>query len=141
MAVDGLGLVLGHGLTRFDPRPGRPNSPGLGKRPLNNMCPTVVLKGGKPVLAVGGRGGRRIPNAVFEVLVQYLSRRARLEESLAAPRLHTEGGLNVTLEATWPKEDADRLREVGYAVTTGPSAMVSAVEFDAASGTCRAAVR
>lgn len=28
VTVDGLGLLMGHGLSRFDPRPGRPNSPG-----------------------------------------------------------------------------------------------------------------
>ncbi|MBO0697366.1 MAG: gamma-glutamyltransferase, partial [Zavarzinella sp.] len=33
VTVDGLGLVLGHGMSRFDPRPGRANSVGPGKRP------------------------------------------------------------------------------------------------------------
>src|SRR5262249_11948180 len=90
VTVDGLGLTLGHGMSRFDPRPGRPNSPGPGKRPLHNMCPTVVLRAGKPILALGGAGGRKIPNAVFEVLLQYVGRDASLEDAIAAPRLHTE---------------------------------------------------
>src|SRR5439155_1135034 len=72
VTVAGLGLTLGHGMSRFDPRPGHPNAPGPGKRPLHNMCPTVVLKDGRPVLALGGRGGRKIPNAVFEVLVHFV---------------------------------------------------------------------
>jgi gamma-glutamyltranspeptidase/glutathione hydrolase len=70
VTVPGLGLTLGHGMSRFDPRPGHPNAPGPGKRPLHNMCPTVVLRAGRSVLAVGGRGGWRIPNAVFAVLAQ-----------------------------------------------------------------------
>src|SRR5439155_11577341 len=64
VTVDGLGLILGHGMSRFDPRPGRPNSIAPGKRPLHNMCPTVVTRGGKPVLALGATGGRRIPNTL-----------------------------------------------------------------------------
>src|SRR5205814_93113 len=74
VTVDGLGLILGHGMSRFDPRPGHPNCPGPGKRPLHNMCPTIVLKGGVPVVALGARGGRRIPNAVFEVLTALVGR-------------------------------------------------------------------
>ncbi|MHC4404693.1 MAG: gamma-glutamyltransferase family protein, partial [Planctomycetota bacterium] len=58
VTVDGLGLILGHGVSRFDPTPGHPNSPGPRKRPLHNMCPTVVLAHGRPVMALGGRGGR-----------------------------------------------------------------------------------
>jgi gamma-glutamyltranspeptidase / glutathione hydrolase len=65
VTVDGLGLILGNGMARFDPRPGRANSPSPGKRPLHNMCPTVVLKDDVPVLALGGAGFRMIPNAVF----------------------------------------------------------------------------
>jgi gamma-glutamyltranspeptidase/glutathione hydrolase len=68
VTVDGLGLILGHGMSRFNPHPKHPNSPGPGKRPLHNMCPTMVLKEGTPVLAIGAVGGRRIPNTLFDVL-------------------------------------------------------------------------
>src|SRR5260370_38556953 len=74
VTVEGLGLMLGHGMARFDPRPGRPNSVGPGKRPLHNMCPTVVLKDGRAVLALGGPGGRRTPNAGFDVLTAHVGR-------------------------------------------------------------------
>src|SRR6185295_13243663 len=72
VTVDGLGLLLGHGMSRFDPHPKHPNSPGPGKRPLNNMCPTIVTRDGRPVLAIGATGGRRIPNTMFDVLVNHI---------------------------------------------------------------------
>ena len=75
VTVEGLGLILGHGMSRFDPRPGRANSPGPGKRPLHNMCPTIVVRDGEPVLAVGARGGRRIPNCVLNILLNYCGRK------------------------------------------------------------------
>jgi gamma-glutamyltranspeptidase / glutathione hydrolase len=51
VAVEELGIILGHGMSRFDPRPGLPNSPGPCKRPLTNMGPAIVTRGGVGVLA------------------------------------------------------------------------------------------
>jgi gamma-glutamyltranspeptidase / glutathione hydrolase len=127
VTVDGLGLVLGHGMSRFDPRPGMPNSPGPGKRPLHNMCPTVVLRGGRPRLALGAAGGRKIVNSVFEVLAHYAGRDAPVETALAAPRLHTEGDMKVVVDVRTPEPDAAYLREIGYTVQRGAGANVSAV--------------
>ncbi len=141
VTVDGLGLILGHGMSRFDPRPGRPNSPGPGKRPLHNMCPTVLLRDGHPVIALGGTGGRKIPNAIFDVLAQLVGREASLEQAVAAPRLHTEGGLDLTAEARWPEAEVAYLKKIGYRVRTGPSATVHAVAFDPQSRRCRAVSR
>src|SRR5207244_8366758 len=94
VTVDGLGLILGHGMSRFDPRPGRPNSPGPGKRPLHNMCPTVVVRDGRAVLALGATGGRKIPNTVCDVLTHFVARDWSLADAVAAPRLHPEGDTN-----------------------------------------------
>jgi gamma-glutamyltranspeptidase / glutathione hydrolase len=134
VTVDGLGLLLGHGMSRFEPRPGHPNSVGPGKRPLHNMCPTVVLRDGKPAYALGAQGGRRIPNAVFDALVSLVGAGLPLEEAVRAPRMNTEGNTTVTLTADWPAADAAYLKEVGYTVLTGPSAGLNAVGFDTMNG-------
>jgi gamma-glutamyltranspeptidase/glutathione hydrolase len=48
---------------------GSPNRPKANARPVSSMTPTLVLKNGKPVLALGGSGGFRIgPNVVQAVL-------------------------------------------------------------------------
>ena len=132
--VPELGLVLGHGMSRFDPRPGRPNSVGPGKRPITNMCPTIVTRDGVPVLAVGGAGGTRIPNSVFEVLLNFVALRAPLGTAIAAPRLHTDGTLNLGLDKFHAPEEEAFFRSAGYTVTRSPSALVSAVAFDPKSG-------
>ena len=136
VTVPGLGLILGHGMSRFDPRPDHPNSPGPRKRPLHNMCPTIVSDEGTAVLALGGSGGRKIPNALFEVLAQYVRRDASMAEAVAAPRLHTEGALNTTLDARAPDSHLGYLKQVGYQIRRGNSAVVSAVSFDATTGRC-----
>jgi gamma-glutamyltranspeptidase / glutathione hydrolase len=136
VAVEGMGLLLGQGMSRFEPRPGHPNSVGPGKRPLHNMCPTVVLRGGRPVLALGATGGRKIPNAVFDVLAHYVGRGSSLAEAVAAPRLNTQGGLEALAEPRWPADALAGLKKVGYAVKAGGAATVQAVEWGG-DRTCR----
>jgi gamma-glutamyltranspeptidase/glutathione hydrolase len=127
VTVPGLGLTLGHGMSRFDPHPTHPNAPGSHKRPLHNMCPTIVSLAGRPTYALGGRGGRKIPNAVAEVLLQLVAGGKSLPDAVAAPRMHTEGALAVSFEKPWPADDLAELKQRGYTVTTSPSATISAV--------------
>jgi gamma-glutamyltranspeptidase/glutathione hydrolase len=142
VTVDGLGLTLGHGMSRFEPRPGHPNSPGPGKRPLHNMCPTVVLRNGLPVLAIGGAGGTRIPNAIFDALTEYVLRDASMDLAVAAPRLHCTGTLEAAVEPAWPKADSQYLKQIGFKVSTGESpCVVSAVSINPKNGECKGALR
>jgi gamma-glutamyltranspeptidase/glutathione hydrolase len=140
VTVPGLGLTLGHGVSRFDPRAWHPNSPGPSKRPLHNMCPTVVVHDGRAWLAVGGAGGRRIPNGVFDVLTGVLMGRS-VEQAVAAPRMNTTGDLDLRLEEAWPADDVEAFRGMGYAVQTGGGARISAAFGDPASGALATARR
>ncbi len=133
VAVEGLGLILGHGMSRFELRPNHPNAPGPRKRPLHNMCPTIVLQDNIPVAALGGAGGRKIPNSVFDVLTRYIGQKMSLEQAMVAPRLHTEGSLNLTLDSRWPKAEEEYLKQLGYKIQTGNGALVSAVWLDPAT--------
>src|SRR6185369_16054902 len=89
VTVDGLGLTLGHGMSRFNPRPGHPNSVAPRKRPLHNMCPSAVLRDGQPILAVGAAGGVKIPNTIFDILTEFVVKGSSIEAAIAAPRMHT----------------------------------------------------
>jgi gamma-glutamyltranspeptidase/glutathione hydrolase len=139
VTVPGLGLTLGHGMSRFDPVPDHPNAPGPGKRPLHNMAPTIVVRRGQGVLAIGGRGGRKIPNALFEALTQYVVLDKSLAESIAAPRLHTEGSAELEVEALWPTDERDTLQAIGYRIRTAGSAALSAVALE--QGQLQTAIR
>ena len=139
VTIDGLGLTFGHGISRFDPRAGYANSIAPGKRPLNNMTPTVVSRNGRPLLAVGGRGGRRIPNALFAALLRFVSGDHSAQTVIAAPRIHTEGSMQLTLGGPWGKEQAAYFKELGYQVARAQVAYLSAVAFDPSSGRVEAA--
>ena len=141
VTVDGLGLILGHGMSRFDPNPRHPNSPGSRKKPLHNMCPTIVMRDDKPVLAVGGRGGRRIPSAIVDVLVNYVGLDRTMEESIDAPRMVTQGGLNVQCDDKWSEAGKEYLAKIGYEVSDSQSARMSAATVDPSSGATAAVWR
>lgn len=141
VSVSGLGLILGHGMSRFDPSPRHPNAPGPGKRPLNNMCPTIVCRDSKPVLGLGATGGRRIPNTLFDVLANRLGQGRTLADSVSAPRMHTEGDTQLILESGWSEEERKYLEQVGYAIKPGRGATLNAVERDPRTGAFSSAMR
>jgi gamma-glutamyltranspeptidase/glutathione hydrolase len=122
----GLGLTLGHGMSRFDPRPDHPNSPGPGKRPLHNMVPVIALEDSKPQFAIGGAGGRRIPNGIFSVLRTWLADKNSLDQAVAAPRMHTEGNLSLELTPSSAPDDRTKLESLGYSVRTANPAVLAA---------------
>src|SRR5204862_4132295 len=132
----GLGLTLGHGMSRFDPRPGHPNAPAPHKRPLHNMCPSVLAHRDGRLIAVGGAGGQRIPNAVYQVLTQLTVRNATLAKAIETPRLFCTGRTDVVVERRWPEADTQYLRKLGFKVRPelGDDSHVSAVSFDPSTG-------
>ncbi len=92
------GILLNNGVMWFDPRPGRPNSLAGGKRPLSNMVPTVLRKAGKPWVALGASGGRRILPAVAQLVSFLVDYRMPLEAALQQPRLDASGA-GITLDS------------------------------------------
>jgi gamma-glutamyltranspeptidase/glutathione hydrolase len=103
------------------------------------MCPTIVLRTGQPVLAIGGRGGRWIPNAVLDVLTYALVQEQPIDKAVSLPRLHTEGGLELDLHGAWSKEVVEHFQKVGYQINKRGSAAISAVTFNPKTKTSQGA--
>ena len=130
VTVQGLGLTLGHGMSRFDTDPKHPNAPAHRKRPLTNMCPTIVLREGKTIAALGATGGRLIPNAIYNILANYIGAQTTMQQAIAAPRPGTDGGLDLSLEKNWPTEDIAHLQQLGFKTKTAPSANAHAIAIN-----------
>jgi gamma-glutamyltranspeptidase/glutathione hydrolase len=100
LVAEGTGVLLNNELDDFTSKPGTANAyglmgynanlPGPGKRPLSSMTPTIVLKGGKPVLITGSPGGSWIISAVLQVIVNVLDFKMPLGEAISAPRIHEQ---------------------------------------------------
>jgi gamma-glutamyltranspeptidase/glutathione hydrolase len=98
VTATGLGFLLNNEMDDFAPKPGEANMYGLiqgeanaiapGKTPLSSMTPTIVLKDGKPLLAVGSPGGPTIINTVLEVLVNVLDFGMGVQDAVNWPRFH-----------------------------------------------------
>jgi len=92
LTVPGRGFLLNNELTDFTlqpPAPGAtpdPNLPAPGKRPRSSMAPTIVLKNGRPMLAVGTPGGSTIITTVLQILLNRVDLGMDLPTALAAPR-------------------------------------------------------
>ena len=117
MTVPGTGIVLGHGLSRFDPRPRLPNSVGPWKQPLHNMCPMLMSKNGETVAALGTPGGRTIVNNMVQFVMDIVDFRKSPRSTLALPRCHVETIEPIQLERSAGKPTGDKLRKIGHKVT------------------------
>src|SRR5262245_38928821 len=92
MVVPGTGILLNNGMIWFDPEPGKPNSVAPGKRALVNMVPALAFRAGRPHLAIGAPGGRRIISAIPQVIANLADGAPAAQAAVEAPRVHTEGG-------------------------------------------------
>jgi gamma-glutamyltranspeptidase/glutathione hydrolase len=63
-----------------------PNAARAGARPVSSMTPTLVLRDGHPVLALGGSGGTAIPANVMQVLLAVLVGGLSPDAAVSAPR-------------------------------------------------------
>jgi len=66
VVVPGSGVLLNDGMVWFDPRPGTLNSITPRRRSLSNMTPMVLLRDGKPFLAIGAPGGRKLMTGILQ---------------------------------------------------------------------------
>lgn len=114
VVVDGLGLVLGHGMSRFDPVPGRPNSVASGKRMLHNMSPMMLVRNGAASCVFGLPGGRRIVNVAAQMALGFTMFGMTPAEAVLAPRVHTEGREPVAVSDSLPAEVARFLESSGH---------------------------
>ncbi|SHI80681.1 gamma-glutamyltranspeptidase / glutathione hydrolase [Roseomonas rosea] len=91
--VPGTGMVANNYMYNFDPHPGKALSVAPGKRVFTSMAPMMVLKDGKPVVALGLPGGLRIFGSAMQAIINLLDHRMSLQEAVEAPRVWSQGHL------------------------------------------------
>jgi len=106
IVVEGAGFLLNNEMGDFNPVPGKTDDRGQigtkaneiapGKRMLSNMSPTIIAKNGKPFLVIGCPGGRAIPNAVLQIILNVIDSRMDIARAIARPRIHHQWLPDVT---------------------------------------------
>ncbi|GAA4016243.1 gamma-glutamyltransferase [Allokutzneria multivorans] len=144
ITVPKRGFLLNNELTDFDiepPAAGKPlpaNAPAAGKRPRSSMSPTIVLKNGKPLLAVGSPGGSTIITTVLQTLVNRLDLGKSLPEAVLAPRISQRNAAKTEAEKGFMDGRLRSLLEAkGHQFTLAPTTFapnpeigtVAALEF------------
>jgi gamma-glutamyltranspeptidase / glutathione hydrolase len=116
------GVLLNNGMMWFDPRPGTPNGMAPGKRPLCNMLPIMLTENGRPYLAGGASGGRRILASVFQLMTFIADFGMSVEAAAHHPRIDVSSADRASADSRLPAAVLDAL------ATDGP---VEVVEHNA----------
>jgi gamma-glutamyltranspeptidase/glutathione hydrolase len=101
VTVPGTGMLLNNCMHLMDPNPGRTNSIAPNKRILSSMSPTIVLKDGKPFMALGTPGGVRIFGSVMQAIVNVIDHGMTFQQAVEAPRMWDRGPI-LEIEEGYP---------------------------------------
>lgn len=120
VVIDGLGLVMNHGMSRFDPAAGSPNAAAPGKRMVHNMAPTVIVgRNGRAFAAVGLPGGPKIVTVTAQLVVGLIDFNASPATAVTAGRVHAESDEPISVSSAVSDAVIDDLRALGHTVRRG----------------------
>ncbi|MFN9041062.1 MAG: gamma-glutamyltransferase family protein, partial [Planctomyces sp.] len=127
VVVPEWGILLNNEMDDFSANPGKPNAFGLlqsaansvqpGKRPLSSMTPTLLVRDGRAVRAVGASGGPRIISATVQNLLNQELWGMSPSAAVSAARFHHQWAPNeLLLEAELKKRAGEELEQRGHQV-------------------------
>ena len=118
VVVPGAGILLNDTMHDFDPRPGEINSVQPGKTPLSSMAPTIFMRDDTPFLVLGSAAGPRIITAVLQVALNVIDHGMNVQDAIAAPRFHFQGGREnrLAVEGRIEEPTRDELKKLGYRI-------------------------
>jgi gamma-glutamyltranspeptidase/glutathione hydrolase len=131
IGVPGTGIVLNNEMDDFAIADvpnvygltgGRANGVAPRKRPQSSMSPTIVLRGARPELVLGGSGGPTIISATLQVLLGVVAFGHDPAAAVAAPRIHHQGVPAVLLvEPGVDLPSRTALARIGHRVVEQPA--------------------
>ncbi|HSY50336.1 MAG TPA: gamma-glutamyltransferase family protein [Thermoanaerobaculia bacterium] len=131
--VPGLGVPLNGAMNDFSSPSSPANSVAGGNRPASPLSPVIVLRGGKPVLAIGTSGGAAISTTIAQILLDMLVFNRTLTEAVAAPRWSQQATPEEIAyeQGRAPQATVDALLALGHGVRARESiGDVQAVSID-----------
>ncbi|MEM1317319.1 MAG: gamma-glutamyltransferase [Pseudomonadota bacterium] len=113
------GFLLNNELTDFsfrDMKDGKriANRVEPGKRPRSSMAPTIVLRDGRPVIAIGSPGGSHIIGYVAKTLIAMIDWNMDVQKAISSPHLVNRFGRYDLEEGTGAEALKAPLEAIGY---------------------------
>ncbi|MGM7778529.1 gamma-glutamyltransferase [Arthrobacter sp. KNU-44] len=135
IVVPGRGFLLNNEMTDFSAvySASDPNRIDPGKRPRSSMSPTIILKEGKPFLALGSPGGSTIITTVLQTILNRVDLGMSISDAIAAPRASQRNTAKVTAEPEFITAYGNQLTPYGHQFTPSGDAFTSAAEIGAAT--------
>jgi gamma-glutamyltranspeptidase/glutathione hydrolase len=115
VTIPGTGIVMNDGMVSFDPEPGHANSIRGGRSIVSFSPPTLLMREGRPFLAVSASGGRRTVSAIAHIVCNITDFQMGIQDAIAAPRVHCELG-RPFVDSRLPKTARDTLEAMGHEV-------------------------
>lgn len=146
--IEGLGFPLGTRMQMFYLDSGHANSLQPGKRPRTTLTPTIVLKDGRPFMALGTPGADQQDQWSLQFFLNCVDFNMNMQAAVDAPTFHTShfpasfhphsaqpGTMHV--ESRIPESTIAALRGKGHTVKVGGEwshGRVLGIRYDAGSG-------
>ncbi len=113
--VEGTGIWLNNSLAycTFEPK-GNPMDAHAGHHKLSGDCPTIILRDGRPWVALGTPGGHTIGQTVPQMVMNLIDFKMDIGEALAAPRVSFIEPDLLVVEETVPEEVRRALEAKGH---------------------------
>jgi len=113
------GFLLNNELTDFSFLPARNGIPIAnrvegGKRPRSSMSPTIIVKDGKPVTAIGSPGGSRIIGYVAKTIIALTDWNMNIQQAIELPHLVNRFGTLDIEKGTHAEKLEPQLQALGY---------------------------
>jgi gamma-glutamyltranspeptidase / glutathione hydrolase len=91
VVVPGTGMHVNNMLGEQDLNPLGYHRHEPGARVPSMMAPTVVLRDGRPEIALGSAGSNRIRSAILQTILAVVDHGLPAQEAVSSPRIHVEG--------------------------------------------------
>lgn len=144
VVVGDTGLIFSNQMRHMHLEADSPSQIRGGMRPRSNQSPTIVLKDGEPIMAVGTPGGDGIWQRLAQVIVNVLDFGMSIQEAVSAPRFSYGGPQETgnTIVPVWRVEQAiqtevlQALERLGHKLNRVPSegGMVNGIIRDPRTG-------
>jgi len=131
----GTGIWLNNSLAycTFEPK-GNPMDAHAGHYKLSGDCPTIIIRDGQPIIAIGTPGGHTIGQTVPQMVMNLIDFDMNIQQAISAPRVSFVEPDTLSVESDIPEDVRNQLSQMGHNIRPGGSlgnAHGLAVEYDA----------